>query len=312
VQEERRQRVDNVPYGAVQEAILDLAYTNFGYKHSTIGSMADLNAATLQDVRDFFATYYAPSNAVLTVAGDFDAKNAKRLIEKHFGPLQRKPAPAPVDEAEPSRFSGERRKTLSDPLARQTLWRAAYVTVAGDDPDYWALNLLGTILGSGRTSPLYQATVEKNLALSAGGGQAEGRGPSQFGISALVAPGAKVEDVEAAVDAVIERIQKQGVTDEEMARARRAERAAFVQGYRGVRAKSNAIGEYSVYFNDPNRINTYLEKAVAVTTQDVQRAAQKYLTKNNRAVVIVNPAAAAAPAAPTAAAAAAAGKEAGK
>src|SRR5438105_12426032 len=141
VQEERRQSYDNQPYGAMQEAMLDLAYNGFAYKHSTIGSMADLNAATLEDVRQFFKTYYAPNNACIAVVGDFNEANAKRLIEKHFGAIPRQPAPPPVVVNEQP-LAAEKRKVLADPLARLTRYEAAYKTVPGDHPDASALQVL--------------------------------------------------------------------------------------------------------------------------------------------------------------------------
>jgi predicted Zn-dependent peptidase len=290
VQEEKRQSYENRPYGAAQEELLGLAYNNFAYKHTTIGSMADLDAATLQDVRDFFSTYYAPNNAVLTVVGDFDPKQAKQLIEKHFGAIPRKPAPAPVVVSEPAQPAGERRKTIEDRLARQPAWRAAYLTVPGDHPDFWALNVLGDILSGGRTSRLYTAVVDKNLALSAGAGVSEGRGPALFTFSALIPRGSDPAKVEAAIDAEVERIQQNGVTDEELATARRSELTAFTRQYRTALGKANQLGLYAVMFKDPDRINTYLDKTNAVTKEDVQRVARKYLTKENRAVLLIQPA----------------------
>ena len=112
VQEEKRQSYDNRPYGRVQETVSDLLYTNFAYKHTTIGSMEDLNSATIEHVRAFFKTYYVPGNAVLTVTGRFDPGDAKALIAKHFGPIPRKPQPPVTKLDEPSVFSGERRKTI--------------------------------------------------------------------------------------------------------------------------------------------------------------------------------------------------------
>ncbi len=295
VQEERRQSYDNRAYGQAYEALLDLAYTNFAYKHSTIGSLADLNAATLGDVRGFFATYYVPNNAVLTVTGDFDTATAKRLIAQYYGPIPRKPDPPRISPDEPTRFTaGERRKTLSDRLARQTRIEEAYVTVAGNDPDYYALDILGDILSSGRTSRLYKTLVETGLATGSNAGPSEGRGPGLFIVSATLPPdksgSAATDAVEAVITREVQRIIREGVTDEEVARAARSSRVRLAGAYRTTLSRASAMSLYAIYFNDPNRVNTLADNLKKVTPRQVQAAAAKYVTKNNRSVVIVEPA----------------------
>jgi predicted Zn-dependent peptidase len=289
VQEEKRQSYENRAYGGVQEAILDLAYEGFPYKHTTIGSMADLDAASLDDVRQFFKTYYAPNNAALALVGDFDVNDAKRKIERYFGGIPRQPAPAPVVFNEPAP-SGERRKTLSDPLARLPQVNMAYRTVSGNEPDYFALEILGVILGRGRTSRLYQALVEKNLAISAFAGAQESRGPGLFRVGMTLPPGSDPARAEQVVDEEIARIQSGGVTEGEMNKARAQERAGAVRQLESTLGRANALSQYAVFYNDPGRINTELARLQAVTAADVQRVASKYLTKANRVVVIVQPA----------------------
>lgn len=298
VQEERRQSYDNQPYGAMQEAMLDLAYSNFAYKHSTIGSMADLNAATLDDVREFFKTYYAPNNAVIAVVGDFNADNARKLIEKYFGDIPRQPAPAAVDITEQP-LGGEKRKVLSDPLARLTRYEAAYKTVAGNHPDAEALSMLGSILSSGRTGRIYEAIVEKRLALNASAGGFPGRGIGLFSFSATLPPNGRLEALEKAFDAEIERIKSEGVTTEEVSKAKTQARARLLVGGGGGRGggglmsalgKANALSQNAVYYNDPGRINTQLSRLGTVTAADVKRVAATYLNKDNRVVLIAEPA----------------------
>ncbi len=293
VQEERRQSYDNRAYGQSFEALLDLAYTNFAYKHSTIGSLADLDAATLEDVRGFFQMYYAPNNAVISVVGDFDRNQAKQWITEYFGSIPRKADPPRIDPSEPSRFNaGERRKTLTDKLARQTRIQQAYVTVPGNDPDYYALVILGDILYSGRTSRLYRSLIDTGLATSAGAGPSEGRGPGLFTITATLPPGksgAAVGEIETVLNREVAAIAEKGVTAEEVERAVRANRVALAGSYRTALSRASALSLYAVYFNDPDRINTLAERFAGVTPQDVQVAAKKYLTKDNRSVVIVEP-----------------------
>jgi len=264
--------------------------------------MADLNAATLEDVRGFFKTYYAPNNATLAVVGDFNEGDAKKKVEKYFGSVPRQPDPPPVDMTE-SMGTAERRKTITDPLARLVQYEASYKTVPGDNPDSYALQILGSILSRGRTGRLYKAVVEKGLASTATAGGGGSRGPSLFSFTARLAPGGKVEAVEAAFDAEIAKIQADGVTDEEIAKARTQARAAALGGGGGggrrgggggggiltALGRANALSQNAVFFNDPDRVNSNLTHLQAVTAADVKRVAQKYLTKENRVVVIVNP-----------------------
>ncbi len=292
VQEEKRQSYENRAYGGVQEALLDLAYEGFAYKHTTIGSLADLDAASLDDLRQFFKTYYAPNNAALALVGDFDVRAAKQKIEKYFGGIARQPAPAPVVFNEPAP-PGERRKTLSDPLARLPQVNVAYRTVSGNEADYFALEMLGVILGRGRTSRLYQALVERNLALSAFAGAQESRGPGLFHVGMTLPPGSDPARAEQAVDEEIARVQTGGVTSDEMSKARAQERAAAVGQLQTTLGRANALSQYAVFYNDPGRINTELTRLQAVTADDVRRVARKYLTSANRVVVIVQPAGAA-------------------
>lgn len=300
VQEEKRQSYDNQPYGQMNQTIDALAYSSFAYKHDTIGSMEDLNAATLEDVRSFFKTYYAPNNACLAVVGDFNEATAKRLITKYFGPIPRQPAPPPVDVAEQP-IGGEKRKEIADSLARLTRYEAAYKTVSGDNPDSFALQILGSILSGGRTSRLYGALVEKRLALNANANGFPGRGPSLFSFSATLPQNSTPETVEKIWDAEIARVQAEGVTEKELQKAKIQALSRLVVGGGGGRGgafgglasvlgRANQLTQNAIFFNDPNRINTQLARLQAVTAEDVKRVANQYLVKENRVVVIDAPA----------------------
>jgi zinc protease len=293
VEEEKRQSYDNRPYGGVQEALLDEAYSSFPYKHTTIGSMANLDAATLDDVRNFHKIYYEPNNAVLTVTGRFSPGDAKKLIARYFGPIVKAATPPPTVFSEPTVYPGERRKTLQDPLARQTRYTAGYVTVPGNDPDFYPLSLLGDILSSGKTSRLYQALVEKDLATNAGAGEEENMGPGLFQFNVGLPNGVDVSQVEPVLDAEIARVQTDGVTDEELETAKVRERVDAIRGLQTSMGRAQRLGLYAVIFHDPNRVNTLLPSLESVTAADVQRVAKKYLVKDNRSVVISQPAGAA-------------------
>src|ERR1700688_1059164 len=158
VQEERRQGIDNQPYGRAELDVDNLSYDNFAYKHSTIGSMSDLNAATVQDVSDFFRTYYAPNNAVLTLVGDFNPDEALAKVTKYFGSIPAQDPPPKVDLAEEPHY-GERREVVSDPLARLPQILMAYHIPPGNTPENYAAQELAVILGQGQSSRMYQHLV---------------------------------------------------------------------------------------------------------------------------------------------------------
>src|SRR5207249_7716236 len=160
VQEEKRQRYDNQPYGRSFEVLLETAYDNFAYKHSTIGSMEDLNAATVDDVAGFFKTYYAPNNAVLSIVGDFKTDEVITKIEKHFGNIPSQPAPPVPDMTEPKQ-TAERRKTIEDPLAQIPRIDIAWKIPPGNTSDWYALFVLGEILSSGQSSRFYRTLVRE-------------------------------------------------------------------------------------------------------------------------------------------------------
>src|ERR1043166_4537683 len=159
VQEERRLGVDNQPYGKSDEIQQELIYDNFAYKHTTIGSMEDLNAASVEDVAAFFKMYYAPNNAVLTLVGDFKTADALAKIRTSFESIARQPDPHPVDMMEPQQ-KAERRANVDDVLARAPRVDIAYKAVPGNTADFYALQVLGAVLQNGQSSRLYQQLVK--------------------------------------------------------------------------------------------------------------------------------------------------------
>jgi zinc protease len=291
VQEERRVGIDNQPYGKAEEEIDNLAYDNFGYKHSTIGSMADLDAATVDDVKDFFRIYYAPNNAVLALVGDFDPAEALQKVEKYFGSIPSQPAPPPVVMNEPEHY-GERRETIYDPLARVPMILMAYHIPAGNTPDNYAMQVLANVLATGESSRLYQLLVKEKQLVTQVQVQADARrGPSLFYILANLRPGVKTEDVEKAIDEEIDNVRKNGITERELEKARTQFRRSQIQGRQSDLNVAIRLGHDAVYFNDPDLINTIFEKYNAVTADQVKQAAVKYLLPTERAVVIDLPAA---------------------
>lgn len=294
VQEERRLSYDNQPYGHTFETLQETAYDNFAYKHDTIGSMKDLDAATLEDVQQFFKTYYAPNNAVLTLVGDFDPKVAMAKVEKYFGSIPAQPAPKPVDMTEPKQ-TAERRATIEDSFAQLPRVDIAFKTVPGNTPDWYASEVMLRILGGGQSSRLYQKLVkEKELVVNVGSFQQQNRGTSIAIISATVRPGKNLSDVEKAVYEEIERLQKEPVTTAELKKTMMQIRSRSIQQKQTTLGRANQIGIFSVYFGDPNLINTQEAKYAAITAAQVQAAAKKFFAPTERTVITTLPKSAAA------------------
>jgi predicted Zn-dependent peptidase len=285
VKEERRQSVDNQPYGRAELDVDNLSYDNFAYKHSVIGSMADLDAASIQDVTDFFRIYYAPNNAVLTLVGDFDPDEALAKVKQYFGSIPRQPDPPAVVLAEEAHY-GERRETIYDPLARLPQINIAYHIPPGNTPDNYAAQELAIILGQGQSSRFYQHLVKDKQLASQVSAFADARiGPSLLYISANPRPGVKVEDLEKGIDDEIRAVVKDGVTSGELAKAKTQLLRQFIERRRSSLFTAILIGQYTVYFQDPNLINTILDKENAVTLEQANVAAKKYFVRDQRALV---------------------------
>jgi zinc protease len=293
VKEERRLRVDNAPYGASQLLASTAAYDRegcFAYGHDIIGSMDDLNAARIEDVQQFFRTYYAPNNATLTLVGDFDPAVARRLIDQYFSAIPAGPAPPPVQCENPFR-SLPRRDTVRDANAPLPAFMASYGAVPVGHPDSYALELLGLIMGDGNSSRFYQRLVKQERAAGfAVLFRDLRRGPGVMMAYARANQGVEAGRLEQLVDEEFARVAAEGVTDAELQRARNQTRARFIRSLQTALGKAEALQRYALYFGDPARIRTAMDPYMAVTTADVQRVARQYLRPDNRAVVITIPA----------------------
>jgi zinc protease len=289
VQEERRLGVDNQPYGKSSERQQELIYDNFAYKHSVIGSMDDLNAATVEDVSEFFKMYYAPNNAVLVLVGDFKPAEALEKIRAGFEAIPRQPNPPAVDMTEPQQKE-QRRDSLDDVLARAPQVALAYKAVPGNTADFYALQVLSAVLQTGQSSRLYQKLVkEKEMVTGVGGFMDEKRGVGAFYTNATLRPGVKTDDIETTIYAEIERLKKEPIADWELQKAKNITRRNLVNGLQSSLSRAITLGQYTTYYNEPGLINTRLDKVAAVTKEDVQRVANKYLVDTNRTVVITMP-----------------------
>ncbi len=302
VKEEKRLSLDNQPYVTARYSRLpELAYGTWANQHPTIGSMEDLDAATLGDVQTFFKTYYAPNNALLIVAGDFNPSQARKLILDYFKEIPRQPQPPKVEVTEKPQ-TAEKREVYNDPLARLPGVSMAWHGPSLDHPDHFALDLLTEILFEGESSRAYQNLVKgSQTALSVTGGLAAHRGASLYTLFALHKPNVPSAEVEKAVYAQIDALKEKPPTSAEMERvknrlrANRYRAAPFGTGtsLETALGRAIALADYTLFQGDPRLINTEIDRYMSVTPEQVQAAARKYFTPENRTVIEIRPGAAA-------------------
>src|SRR5215471_10249892 len=285
VKEERRLRMDNQAYGPSSERLNELLFDGFAYHHSVIGSMADLDAATVDDVKEFFRIYYAPNNAAVAIVGDVDTKEVLAKAEKYFGNIPRQSAPKPADLSEPG-HTKERKETIQDKLARAAQVTIAFPTPSDLSPDMPGLDALAMILGQGDSSRLYQKLVKEQQLCSAVSANDPSRlGPGSFQVSCRVAPGKKIEDVESQIEEEITNAMSAPVTAAELKRVRTAMRRRDVAIRTSVLGRAQRLADDAIIYNDPNRINTSNARITTATPADIQRVARQYLKPENRVIL---------------------------
>jgi zinc protease len=293
VKEEKRLRIDNQPYAPSFETADALAYDAFAYKHSVIGSMDDLGAASLDDARRFYETYYAPGNALLAIAGDVEPAEAFRRARAFFDhvPARGKPAPFAVVEPPPT---AERRAEVSDPHAAVPALHLNFKVADRRHPDLFALSYAEKVLGAGESGRLWRRLVKDDeLALSLTVALDERRGPSLFRFFAIARPGVAPERLEAEILADVARLAAEGPTPREMERVRRVITAGAIRATQTTQAVAFLLSEYGVYDGDPNLWRRDLDEVLAVEAEHVRDAVQRWLVAARRSVVAVRPAEAA-------------------
>ncbi|HUP88331.1 MAG TPA: pitrilysin family protein, partial [Longimicrobiales bacterium] len=292
VKEERRMRIDNAPYSNGLIA-MDTLTTNYQpYRHTVIGTMDDLNAATAADANAFYKQYYVPNNATITLAGDITLQQAKDYGNQYFAKIPRGKdiPPVPAASAAP-RTDGERRVTFQDKLASVPLMAIGYTVPQHENADIYALQLLARALGGGESSRLNQAIVkDAKAALQASSGMTSHRQGGFLQIITLPTQGNDVTKLETLINEQVDKIKAQGITPEELAKVKRQYIATQIMQRQTVLSKAEAIQHARFMHGDPAVVNTDLAKYNAVTAEDIKRVANKYLTQANRTVVTVVPA----------------------
>jgi zinc protease len=292
VKEERRMRIDNAPYGQAILTADTLATDWLPYRHTVIGSMEDLEAASVEDVRAFYERFYTPNNATMVVAGDVSAAEVRALAEMYFGWIPRGPEPPalPPMPATP-RTDGERRVTLADPLANLPLYLSVYGIPPHRNPDTYALELLASIFSVGESSRLQRRLVRDEQAALQVFAVLDSRvGPGRLMVGGLPNQGIGVERLEALIEEEIDRLTTGGVTARELEKAKNQVRAGMIRSRQTVQAKAEALQHARLMHGDLDTVNTDLDRYMAVTAEDILRVARTYLTRPNRTVVITVPA----------------------
>jgi zinc protease len=288
VKEERRMRFENPPFGLLPEIIYDHAFTTHPYKHQTIGSMTDLEAASIGDVRAFHDTYYVPNNATAVLVGDFDPVQARALVEKYLGRVPRGRPVVRDIPAEPP-HTAETRVTLTEPWPLGAVVVSYHITRDGD-PDAYPLHILAKILSDGDSSRLYRSLVyEKQVALAVDGAAKLIEDPNLFYAVAIVPNGTPPETVLADLQAEIERVRTDGVTADELYRAKRQFARDYILNRETVRDKALQLGHAVVIHNDIRTADGEFDLFQNVTGDDVRRVARKYFVPASRMVMTIRP-----------------------
>ena len=292
VSEEVRVNVLNQPYQFFEW--IDLwqnAFSNWSNSHNGYGDLADINAATIEDVRSFFKTYYAPNNAVLTIVGDVDVNEVKKMVEKHFSSIQSQPMPLKPDLTEPPQTK-EKRISQTDKLANLPALATGYHIPPQTSPDFPAVALLVQILQGDDSSRWYQRLVkEKELTLDLTGGlnyfgnEFDYSGPMIMTTRTTYKPGHTAEEVVREMDEVVAELMTKGVTAKELADAKVRYRSSFYSQLESSFGKTHLLSALALFRDDPAQINSLLTPFENVTADQVKAVAAKYLVASNRTVI---------------------------
>ncbi|MEN8652425.1 pitrilysin family protein [Streptomyces sp. 21So2-11] len=292
VKNERRQRYDNVPYGTAFEKLTALSYPEgHPYHHTPIGSMTDLDAATLEDARAFFRTYYAPNNAVISVVGDIDPEQTLAWIEKYFGSIPSHDGKQPPrDGSLPDIIGSELREVIEEDVPARALM-AAYRLPQDGTREADAADLALTVLGGGESSRLHNRLVRRDrTAVAAGFGLLRLSGAPSLGwLDVKTSAGVEIPDIERAVDEELAKFAAEGPTPEEMECAQAQLEREWLDRLGTVAGRADELCRYAVLFGDPQLALTAVGRVLDVTAQEVQAAARARLRPDNRVVLVYEP-----------------------
>jgi zinc protease len=289
VQEEKRLRYDNQPYVNAFLRMNELIYKNPANAHSTIGSMEDLDDATVEDVREFFRIYYAPNNAVLSIVGDFDPKQARELIDMYFGTIPPQPSPPGIDVSEPEEIS-IKSDSYYDRFAQLPAFMIGWKIPPRRTNEFYALALASDLLFDGESSRLYQKLVKgEESVINIRGGIDQRRGPSSLEIFALPKPNIDQAEIKQTILDEIKRLASTGPTEEEMEKLHNNLINDVVRSRQSTLYRAQRLAEYMLYDNDPTLFNSELEQYLKITANDIKEAVARYLDTENYAFLDIVP-----------------------
>ena len=292
VKNERRQRMDNQPYAKSEELLLSAIYpSNHPYSWPVVGSMEDLSRASLDDVKDFFKTYYTPNNASLIIGGDFNLADTRKLVDKYFGSI---PSGPPIDRLSSwmPEINGIKRVTAEDHV-NLPRYHCAWPSPANFKPGDAEFDMFSSILAGGKTSRLYKALVyDKQIAQDVSVYQSSNELCGTFDVEITAKPGHSVDELEAASDAILKEVIEKGVTAEELQNAKNGYETQLVRRLQRIGSFysiTDLANEYNTYLGDPNKFQWDLDRHLNVTPADIQRVAKQYLDFDHRVIVNIIP-----------------------
>ncbi|MXR69509.1 M16 family metallopeptidase [Shewanella insulae] len=286
VASERTTGLENSNWRTLQEEVKGSAFRAHPYSWSVIGHESDIAAWTQDDLVQYHKTYYAPNNAVVVIAGDVKLNEVKALANKYFAPIPAQTPPREVKTVEPLQ-KGERRVFVQKPSVSTPNVMLAYHVPATSNQDYYALDLLSSILTTGNSSRLYQALVEKQVAIEVETYMPMSFDPNLFYVMGVANPGITAKELESAMIGEINRIAQQGVTQDELEKVKNIKLMNFYRAMETINGKANTLGTYELYFGSYDKLFNAPEAYNKVTPEDIQRVAQTYLRRANRTVGVL-------------------------
>ncbi len=285
VKEEKKQRIDNQPYGTILEKAFAKSFSAHPYRWVPIGTDQYIDKANLDEFVEFYKTFYVPNNAVLSISGDFDINQAKALVAKYFERINRGTREIPRVTIEEPATNQEKREIVFDNVQLPAVVQA-YRTPKQGSPDFYAISMLTRLLAGGESSRLNKALVDQQqIAAYVGAFPMELEDPGLFLNFAVANLGKEIDALEAAMDAEIERVKKEPLTEQEFQKLRNQVENTFVLKSATNLGTAEQLANYHIFYKDTNLINTELQKYLAVTKEDIARVANQYFTKENRVVL---------------------------